>query len=60
MSAEDYNPREHYADDCNYERCTYCGCCAHGRTQRDGCKVDAAPAGMLCPGPHDCGCEGRS
>lgn len=49
----------HAADDCHFEQCDYCGCCAHGMALRDGCKVDLAPEGMLCPN-RACNCEGKS
>ncbi len=59
MSDEKFARVNHHADDCHYEQCKYCGCCAHGRTLAAGCKVDAAPYGMRCP-VSDCGCEGKS
>jgi hypothetical protein len=51
--------REHDADECESERCPYCGCCVHGKTVRAGCKVEASPSGMRCP-DWECGCEGKS
>jgi hypothetical protein len=51
-------PADHSADECSYELCTYCGCCAHGQAPAKGCLVAAAPAGMRCPNV-DCGCEGQ-
>jgi hypothetical protein len=49
----------HDADDCPLERCSYCGCCEHGKPVAAGCKVETAPAGMTCP-DHYCDCEGKS
>ncbi len=51
----------HYADDCGFERCEHCGCCAHGMTQRVGCPVDDLPRGYRCLAdryPGTCGCVG--
>lgn len=50
---------EHTADECGFEPCSYCGCCAHGKALSAGCKTELAPMGMSCP-VSDCGCEGMA
>ena len=49
----------HTADECKFEQCSYCGCCAHGQPLNIGCKVEGAPSGMNCPN-WTCCCEGQS
>lgn len=53
-----WSTAEHHADECGLEQCGYCKCCVHGKTLRDGCRVDLAPYGMDCPG-SGCGCSGK-
>lgn len=54
--------RPHTADECDFERCSCCGCCAHGQPQASGCLMDNAPRGSQCGNAfsHGCACEGRS
>jgi hypothetical protein len=51
--------KQHTADECGFELCEFCGCCAHGKEQAAGCKMDAAPWGCRCAN-SECGCEGRA
>jgi hypothetical protein len=53
------NQEPHTADQCEFELCDFCGCCAHGKPQARGCKMDNAPYGCQCAN-HLCGCEGRA
>lgn len=52
----------HTADQCNFETCPACGCCAHGKPRATGCLMDDAPYGSQCAEAFrlGCGCEGRS
>lgn len=52
----------HTADQCNFEVCSDCGCCAHGKSPANGCRLDDAPRGSICASAfsHGCACEGRS
>lgn len=51
--------KAHTADQCQFELCEFCGCCAHGKAQAKGCRVDDVPRGFRCPNDL-CGCEGRA
>lgn len=51
--------KEHTADQCAFETCDYCGCCAHGKEDAKGCKTSAAPVGLYCPNDL-CACRGAA
>lgn len=53
--------KPHTAEECEFELCKGCGCCAHGKTRAMGCPMDLAPHGAQCGGSYDgCCCEGRA
>jgi hypothetical protein len=49
---------DHTADQCRFETCESCGCCAHGKAHVIGCSTEDAPVGFSCPN-DDCGCTGQ-
>lgn len=57
MNETNWWKTDHTADQCQFEPCDFCGCCAHGKQDAKGCKTSTAPAGMSCPN-GDCGCTG--
>lgn len=58
VAAQDWTKVEHTADQCQFETCSACGCCAHGKEHVIGCSTTLdEPLGAECPNP-DCGCKG--
>lgn len=56
--ATDWAKVDHTADQCQFEECPACGCCAHGKEHVIGCSTTLdRPLGTDCPNP-DCACKG--
>jgi hypothetical protein len=56
--ATDWAKVDHTADQCQFEECPSCGCCAHGKEHVIGCSTTLdRPLGTECPNT-DCACKG--
>jgi Rad3-related DNA helicase len=56
--ATDWSKVDHTADQCQFEECPSCGCCAHGKEHVIGCSTTLdRPLGTECPN-SDCACKG--
>lgn len=54
----DWAKVDHTADQCQFEECPSCGCCAHGKEHVIGCSTTLdRPLGTECPN-SDCACKG--
>jgi hypothetical protein len=57
-AASDWAKVDHTADQCQFEECPSCGCCAHGKEHVIGCSTTLdRPLGTECPNT-DCACRG--